>query len=44
MKTKITLEFDAALLREIRALAAEESMPISALLADSLQLPDEHLD
>lgn len=37
MKTKITFEFDAALLRAIRALAAEESMSISALLAAHLE-------
>jgi hypothetical protein len=37
MKTKITLEFDAALLRAIRALAAEESTSISTLLASHLE-------
>jgi hypothetical protein len=37
MKTNITLKLDAALLREIRVLAAEEGTSISGLLADKLQ-------
>lgn len=36
MKTNITLKLDAALLREIRILAAEEGTSISALLAARL--------
>jgi len=37
MKTNITLKPDAALLREIRVLAAEEGTSISALLAARLE-------
>ena len=37
MKTNITLKLDAALLREIRVLAAEEGTSISALLAERLE-------
>jgi hypothetical protein len=37
MKTNITLKLDAALLREIRVLAAEEGTSISALLATRLE-------
>jgi hypothetical protein len=37
MKTNITLKLDAALLREIRVLAAEEGMSISSLLAARLE-------
>lgn len=37
MKTNITLKLDAALLREIRILAAEEGTSISALLATRLE-------
>jgi len=37
MKTNITLKLDAALLREIRVLAAEEGTSISALLASRLE-------
>jgi hypothetical protein len=37
MKTNITLKMDAALLREIRVLAAEEGTSISALLAARLE-------
>jgi hypothetical protein len=37
MKTNITLKLDAALLREIRILAAEEGTSISALLAARLE-------
>jgi hypothetical protein len=37
MKTNITLKLDAALLREIRVLAAEEGTSISALLAARLE-------
>jgi len=37
MKTNITLELDAALLREIRILAADEGISISALLAARLE-------
>ena len=36
MKTNITLKLDAALLREIRILAAEQDTSISALLAAQL--------
>lgn len=37
MKTNITLKLDAALLREIRILAAEEGTSISAMLAERLE-------
>ena len=37
MKTNITLKLDAALLREIRVLAAEEGTSISAVLAARLE-------
>ena len=37
MKANITLKLDAALLREIRVLAAEEGTSISALLAARLE-------
>jgi hypothetical protein len=37
MKTNITLKLDAALLREVRVLAAEEGTSISALLAARLE-------
>lgn len=37
MKTNITLKMDAALLREIRILAAQEGTSISALLAARLE-------
>ena len=37
MKTNITLKLDAALLREIRVLAAEEGTSISAMLAARLE-------
>jgi hypothetical protein len=37
MKTNITLKLDAALLREIRVLAAEEGTSISALLTARLE-------
>lgn len=37
MKTNVTLKVDAALLREIRILAAEEGTSISALLATRLE-------
>jgi hypothetical protein len=37
MKTNITLKPDAALLREIRVIAAEEGTSISALLAARLE-------
>src|SRR4029077_21140561 len=37
MKTNITLKLDAALLREIRILAAEEGTSISAMLAARLE-------
>lgn len=37
MKSNITLKLDAALLREIRILAAEERTSISALLAARLE-------
>lgn len=37
MKSNITLKLDAALLREIRVLAAEEGTSISALLAARLE-------
>jgi len=37
MKTNSTLKLDAALLREIRVLAAEEGTSISALLAARLE-------
>lgn len=37
MKTNITLKLDAALLREIRILAAEQDTSISALLAAQLE-------
>ena len=37
VKTNITLRLDAALLREIRVLAAEEGTSISALLAARLE-------
>jgi len=37
VKTNITLKLDAALLREIRVLAAEEGTSISALLATRLE-------
>ncbi|MGA9814193.1 MAG: hypothetical protein WBQ64_15510 [Terriglobales bacterium] len=37
MKANITLKLDAALLREIRVLAAEEGTSISALLAGRLE-------
>ena len=36
MKTNVTLKLDAALLREIRILAAEEGTSISAMLAARL--------
>jgi hypothetical protein len=37
MKTNITLKLDAALLREVRVLAAEEGTSISAMLAARLE-------
>ena len=37
MKTNITLKLDAALLREVRILAAEEGTSISAMLAARLE-------
>ncbi len=37
MKSNITLKLDAALLREIRIMAAEEGTSISALLAARLE-------
>ena len=37
MKANITLKLDAALLREVRVLAAEEGTSISALLAARLE-------
>ena len=37
MKANITLKLDAALLREIRVLAAEEGTSISAMLAARLE-------
>ncbi|MGA8309067.1 MAG: hypothetical protein WB755_03495 [Terriglobales bacterium] len=37
MKSNITLKLDAALLREVRVLAAEEGTSISALLAARLE-------
>jgi hypothetical protein len=37
MKANVTLKLDAALLREIRVLAAEEGTSISALLAARLE-------
>jgi hypothetical protein len=37
MKTNVTLKIEAALLREARVLAAEESTSISALLAARLE-------
>jgi len=37
MKTNITLKLDAALLREIRILAAEQGTSISAMLAARLE-------
>jgi hypothetical protein len=37
MKTNVTLKLDAALLREIRILAAEEGTSISAMLAARLE-------
>lgn len=37
MKTKVTLKLDADLLREARAVAAEEGRSISALLTDRLE-------
>jgi hypothetical protein len=37
MKTNVTLKLDAALLREIRVLAAEEGTSISAMLAARLE-------
>ena len=37
MKTNITLKLDAALLREIRILAAEEGTSISAMLAARME-------
>jgi hypothetical protein len=37
MKANITLKLDAALLREVRILAAEEGTSISALLAARLE-------
>ena len=37
MKTNITLKLDAALLREMRVLAAEENTSISAMLAARLE-------
>ena len=37
MKTNITLKLDAAVLREVRILAAEEGSSISALLAAKLE-------
>jgi hypothetical protein len=37
MKTNITLKLDAALLRKIRVLAAEEGTSISAMLAARLE-------
>ncbi|MGH9501292.1 MAG: hypothetical protein ACRD20_00420 [Terriglobales bacterium] len=36
-KTNVTLKLDAALLREVRVLAAEEGTSISALLAARLE-------
>ncbi len=36
MKTRITLTLDAELLQAARAVAAEESRPLSALLTDQL--------
>jgi hypothetical protein len=37
MKTNVTLKIDAALLREIRVIAAEEGRSLSALLTDRLE-------
>jgi hypothetical protein len=37
MKTNITLKLDAALLREVKILAAEQGTSISALLTDRLE-------
>lgn len=37
MKTNLTLKLDAALLREIRIIAAEEGVSISSLLAKRLE-------
>ncbi len=37
MKTNLTLKLDAALLREIRIIAAEEGVSISSLLARRLE-------
>ena len=37
MKTNITLKLDAALVREIRILAAQEGTSISAMLAERLE-------
>jgi len=37
MKTNVTLKIDAALLREIRIVAAEEGTSISAMLAARLE-------
>jgi hypothetical protein len=37
VKTNITLKLDAAVLREVRILAAEEGSSISALLATKLE-------
>ena len=37
MRTNITLKLDAAILREIRILAAEQGHSISALLAAKLE-------
>jgi hypothetical protein len=37
MKSNITLKMDAALLREVRILAAEEGTSISAMLASRLE-------
>jgi hypothetical protein len=43
MKTNITLKLDAALLREMRVLAAQEGTSISAMLAARLeQIVREH--
>jgi hypothetical protein len=36
VKTRITLTLDAELLRDARAVAAEEGRPLGALLADQL--------
>lgn len=37
MKTNITLKLDADLLREIRVLAAEQGISLSAMLAERLE-------